>query len=46
MNVIKFGEFTLRSAAVSSVYIDLRLIIAYPPLLACRVAKHVGRLYK
>lgn len=33
IEVIKRGEFTLRSGEVSSIYIDCRAIISYPPLL-------------
>lgn len=33
IDIIKKGEFTLRSGQVSPVYIDCRSIISYPPLL-------------
>jgi orotate phosphoribosyltransferase len=33
IDVIKWGEFTLRSGEISPLYIDCRSIISYPPLL-------------
>ncbi len=33
IQVIKLGEFTLRSGEISPIYIDLRTLIAYPLLL-------------
>jgi orotate phosphoribosyltransferase len=45
IDVIKFGEFTLRSGAISPVYVDLRSIIAYPQLLR-QVANSVWDVIK
>jgi len=43
--VFRFGEFTLASGQKSSVYIDLRQIIAYPSLLQA-IAKTLFHLVK
>ena len=34
MEAIKFGKFTLKSGIISPVYFDLRVMVAYPKLMA------------
>jgi uridine monophosphate synthetase len=40
---IKFGRFTLKSGAVSPIYIDLRRLVGYPNLLS-RIAKSYAEI--
>lgn len=38
IGAIKFGEFTLKSGAISPIYVDLRILVSYPKVMS-RVAE-------
>jgi len=44
-NIIKFGSFTLKSGAISPIYIDLRVLISYPDVIK-EVARRYVRILK
>lgn len=44
-DIIKFGSFTLKSGAISPIYIDLRVLISYPDVIK-EVARRYVRILK
>jgi uridine monophosphate synthetase len=41
---VKFGQYTLKSGLVSPIYLDLRMLVSYPPILSRAAAAYVEAL--